>query len=56
MSCYQNDVILEACRDEAEKFIDQKIADNPTIPNEAREQLIKEKYQELVAKEFSRCD
>ena len=45
MSNQQNDIVLEQCGD----YVRQKMNDNPTIPEEAFGQLVKEEFEK-------RCD
>lgn len=47
MSNQRNDIIRERLWEEAEFFVDQKMKLNPTIPTQARLDLIEEKYLQL---------
>lgn len=49
MSILQNEVICERLWEEAVETINTAMANNPTIPEEAREQLIIEEFTNLLA-------
>lgn len=55
MSNKNNDDIMERLYEQAESFVDDKIKLNPTIPLEARQQLIEEEYRSLI-KNYSDVD
>ena len=47
MSCKQNSDIMERLYEQAEILVDEGIDKNTSIPEEARNQLIQEEYQNL---------
>lgn len=48
MTIYDEDQSQEAIYDEASQIVDEAMENNPTIPEEAREDLIKEEMENII--------